>query len=171
MKAMRDFYEWLESKVGCGRIYLESIAHLPEHTREFLVREAPHTRIKEVPEPSLNFLQGIVDLGFENLGLNQADRNALGKAFCGNGVRIPGTTYKLRYHGYLNYTLVEPASGDELQLPTNWRQSVLVMDNDDQLNWIGKRVRPDQIGNVDFTLYRDVGDGWELVRKETEVLI
>ena len=28
--------------------------------------------------------------------------------------------------------------------------------------WIGKRVRPDQVGEVDLGLYRDAGDGWEL---------
>ncbi len=166
---MKDFYEWLESKVGRGRIYLESVAHLPGHSREFLIREAPHTRVKEVPDASLKFLLGaIVDLGFENLGLSQADQATLGTAFCGNGVRIPGTAYKLRYHGYAGYTLVEPAKGDEPKLPTDWRQVVLVWaDDPDRLTWIGKKVRPDQIGNIDFSLYRDVGDGWELSQRGT----
>ena len=162
MGNFKTWSEWLESRVGRKRVYLESIAHLPEEDRNFLIREAPHTRIKEVPDPGLGFLKGMVDLGFENLRLSQAGKAALGRAFCGTGVRIPGTAYKLRYHGYMNYTLVEPAEGDEPELPADWRQAILVMDNDDRLTWIGKRVRPDQIGNIDLSLYRDVGEGWQL---------
>jgi hypothetical protein len=163
MSDFKTWSEWLESRVGYKRIYLESIAHLPEHDRDFLIREAPHTRIKEVPDPRLGFLCGLVDLNFENLRLSHADKNALGRAFCGNGVRIPGTVYKLRYHGYMMYTVVEPAEGDEPELPADWRRVVYVMNNQDVFTWIGKRVRPEQVGNIDFSLYRDVGDGLELL--------
>jgi hypothetical protein len=57
---------------------------------------------------------------------------------------------------------IEPATGQELPLPALWRQGVLVIDAQDRLTWIGKRVRPDQVGEVDLGLYRDAGDGWEL---------
>jgi hypothetical protein len=58
-------------------------------------------------------------------------------------------------------TVVEPASGTEPPLPAHWKQGVLVIDAQDRL-WIGKRVRPDQIGQVDLDRYKDAGDGWQL---------
>ena len=166
MSSPERFKEWLERRIGYSRIYLEAIAELPEHIRESLIKDAPHTRFKEVPDPQLSFLLGMdVWLGFENLGLNQADQTALLQAFCGNGVRIPGTSYKLRYHGFVWYTLVEPSNGDEPELPAHWRQVIIVMGDQGVFTWIGKRVRPDQLGaEIDFSLYRDAGDGWELPR-------
>lgn len=165
MSRLKSFNEWLQSQVSYNT-YSESIANLPEHSRDFLLREAPHTRIKDVPDARLNFLCGaFVDLGFENLGLSQPDQAALYQAFSGNGVGIPGTGYKLRYHGLMGYTLIEPSQGGEPELPLHWRQAVLVVNDQDEFTWIGKQVRPDQIGHVDLNLYRDVGDGWELAAK------
>lgn len=160
----KTFSEWLTTKVEYTT-YLESIQDLPDHSREFLLRESPHTRIKEVPDQRLSFLVGdIVDLGFENLGLSQAEQNELLQHFAGEGLRIPGTPYRLRYHGLFNYTVVELAQGNEPELPPHWSQAVLVMNNQDVFTWIGKRVRPPQLGTVvDFNKYRDVGDGWELI--------
>jgi len=160
-EAMTSFSEWLESRVGCKRIYLDTIAHLPEHDREFVIEWAMHTHIKEVPDPSLAFLVGNVDFGFKNLELEEAERAAIGKAFCGHGVRIPGTTYKVRYHGFMGFTLVEPAEGDEPELPAAWRRGLVVWNDKDVPTWIGKRAPLDRLGNIDFTLYRDAGDGWE----------
>ena len=59
-------------------------------------------------------------------------------------------------------TAVEPATGQEPPLPVHWKQGVLVLDKQDRLSWIGKKVRPDQVGKVDLALYRDAGDGWQL---------
>jgi hypothetical protein len=39
---------------------------------------------------------------------------------------------------------------------------VLVIDAQNRLTWIGKRVRPDPIGQVDLGRYWDAGDGWQL---------
>jgi hypothetical protein len=62
----------------------------------------------------------------------------------------------------MGYTLVEPSQGQEPELPAHWQQAVVVVSDQDEFTWIGKRVRPDQIGNVDFGRYRDTGDGWLL---------
>ena len=59
-------------------------------------------------------------------------------------------------------TVVEPATGDERPLPVHWKQGVLVIDAQNRLTWIGKRVRPEQVGQVDLALYQDAGDGWQL---------
>ena len=54
------------------------------------------------------------------------------------------------------------ATGQETSLPAHWKQGVLVIDAQDRLTWIGKRVRPDQLGEVDLALYQDAGDGLQL---------
>jgi hypothetical protein len=59
-------------------------------------------------------------------------------------------------------TVVEPATGDERPLPVHWKQGVLVIDRQGRLTWIGKRVRPEQVGKVDPAFYQDVGEGWQL---------
>lgn len=144
------------------KTYLESIGHFSDFCREELINEAPHTRLENVPQ-ELSFLRGgYVDLGFENLGLNDTDRKALSLAFTGTGVKVPNTTYKLRYSGMRGTTVVEPATGDEHSLPADWSQGVFVIDDRDRLTWIGKKVRPDQVGTVNHALYQDKGDGWQI---------
>jgi hypothetical protein len=110
----------------------------------------------------LSFLRpGYVDLGFENLGLTDQQHKALLLAFVGDSVAVPGTPLKLRYSGMMMATVVEPATGQEPSLPAHWKQGVLVINAQDRLTWIGKKVRPDQVGKVDLGLYLDAGDGWE----------
>src|SRR5262245_5074201 len=145
-----------------AKTYLESISHFSEAVRAELIKWSTRTRFQQVPA-ELSFLRpGFVDLGFENLGLSEADHKALLLAFVGDGVAVPGTPYTLRYTGTMMETVVEPATGEEPPLPAHWRQGVLVIDAQDRLTWIGKRVRPDQVGEVALGLYRDAGDGWEL---------
>ena len=145
-----------------AKTYLESIGHFSEGMREELIKWSTRTRFPQVPG-ELSFLRpGMVDLGFENLGLSEADHKALLLALCGDGVAVPGTPYKLRFTGMAMSTVVEPATGTEPPLPAHWKQGLYVVDPQGRLTWIGKRVRPDQVGEVDLGLYRDAGDGWEL---------
>ena len=85
-------------------------------------------------------------------------------AFGGTGVRIPGTAFRLRHDAATSVrSFVEPMDGaEQAELPEHWRQGVLVIGNGEKFTWIGKRVRSYLIGNVDLSLYRDTGDGWEL---------
>jgi hypothetical protein len=94
-----------------------------------------------------------VDLGFDKLNLPQADIEAIVLAFCAGGVRVPGTPHKLRHSVMSLFTLVEPASGPELMLPTDWRQAVR------SHSWIGKNV---VLTDFDPSRYEDVGDGYSL---------
>ena len=144
------------------RTYLESISHFSEEMREELIKWSTRTRFPQVPAELSLLRPGFVDLGFENLGLGDEEHKALLLAFCGDGVAVPGTPYKLRFTGMAMSTVVEPATGQEPSLPAHWRQGVLVIDAQDRLTWIGKRVRPDQVGKVNLALYLDTGDGWQL---------
>ena len=93
----------------------------------------------------LMFLGGpLVDLGFDKLILPQADIEAIVLAFCSEGVRVPGTPHKLRHSVMSLFTLVEPAAGNEVMLPTGWREMVR------SDSWIGKKVVP-----TDFDPSRD----------------
>jgi hypothetical protein len=144
------------------KTYLQSISHFSEAVREELIKWSTRTRFPQAPA-ELSFLRpGFVDLGIENLGLGEDEHKALLLAVAGDGVAMSGTPYKLRYTGMQMRTVVEPATGQEPSLPAHWRQGVLVIDAQDRLTWIGKRVRPDQVGEVDLGLHRDAGDGWEL---------
>jgi hypothetical protein len=143
------------------KTYLETISHFSEAVRESLITWSTRTRFPQVPT-ELSFLRpGFVDLGFEYLGLGDEEHKALLLAFCGDGVAVPGTPYKLRFTGMAMSTVVEPANGTEPPLPAHWKQGVLVIDAQDRRTWIGKRVRPDQVSQVDLALYKDAGDGWE----------
>ena len=130
------------------KIYRDVIAHLPGPIREEIVKESPHTRFVGPLPSELEFLGGTerhyVDLGFENLGLSEAERNAIYSAFSGHGVAIPGTNYKLRYAnaGLAVVEAVEP--GEELvSLPDYWAEAVLVFDGFEP-SYVGKLVRPNQ---------------------------
>ena len=148
---MRTFKEWLETQYD-------------EETRQMILNEIPHGSMLSGPiPPELKFLQGFVDFGFENLGLTPAAKRELHDAFASRGVAVPGTRWKLRYRGGMG-VLVEPMDGSEPVLPNHWKQAVYVLSVSDVFTWIGKRVRPEQLGvPIDFNLYRDVGDGWELL--------
>ena len=122
---------------------------------------APHVEFQRLP-PELSFLRGDVDLGFENLGLTSQQQQALRAAFQGDGVVVPATTYKLRQLPNSVIAVVESATGLEPVLPDNWKQGAYTLAGN-VFTYIGKQVRPDQIGNVDLCLYRDVGEGWELI--------
>ena len=149
------------------KTWLECIEanHFDESITEMLINEMPHTRFTGGLPSDMAFLRGAhVDLGFENLGLPAEEHRKIMRAFGGTGVVVPRTSWRLRF-AYLHGpdSVVEPVDGTEqAALPNYWRQAALVVGNDDRLTWIGKRVRPEQIGNVDLRLYRDAGDGWEL---------
>jgi hypothetical protein len=133
--------------VGTGNIddfltreYLPAIRQFPDNDMQSqLVRESSVTlvRVKDATKkpPSapvsdklpeeLEFLEGpLTDLGFEQLNLPQAEIDKIYLAFCGTGVAIPGTPYKLRHSVMSLFTFVEPATGSEVTLPANWRQVV-----------------------------------------------
>jgi hypothetical protein len=72
----------------------------------------------------LGFLSGsLCDLGFDKLNVPAGEIEQIYLAFCGQGVAVPGTSYRLRHSVMSLYTFVEPASGHEMTLPLNWRQT------------------------------------------------
>lgn len=147
------------------QLYLESISHFDEAVQDMLIREAPHTLIDNASlPPEFGFLRGIADLGFENLGLSKDEWTTLGRAFVGEGIRCPGTPYRLRYDRQM-HAVIEAAEGAEPSLPPHWKRAVLVVNGDGVPTWIGDLVRPDQLASDhDFGAYTKRSDGWTLNR-------
>src|SRR5262249_890887 len=154
-----------------AREYLSSIRQFPDReTQRWLLRESSKTLVR-TKDPSkkspsapvsdhlpkeLEFLGGgLCNLGFDKLDLPENEIEKIYMAFAGQGGAVPGTSYKLRHAVMSLFTFVELASGDELILPDNWRQTVR------SDIWIGKAIAE---GGFDLSLYDDKGDGY-LLRK------
>jgi hypothetical protein len=117
-------------------------------------REPPSAPVSEHLPKELAFLAGpLCDLGFSRLDLPQSEIERIYLAFCGQGVAVPGTPYKLRHSVMSLFTFVEPGTGQELMLPPTWRQVVR------SRSWIGKKV-----ADADLSSHEDKGDGY-LVRE------
>lgn len=145
-------------------IYLESIAKYDLATQDFLLREAPHARVTETLS-SFAFLRGIVDFGFEDLGLPADELRALMRAYSGSGVAIPGEAddapLRLRHCSNPDRTVIEPADGSELlSLPENWLGAVSVYDAErDRFTWVGHNVRSERVGHIDRGEYESLRYG------------
>jgi len=128
-------------------------------TREHMIKEMPHTYFIGYLPLALAFLQGrFVDLGFENLGLSSAEYRAIMLGFGGSGVGIPGTQLRMRFA--YPHAVIEPVDGSETAtLPTGWKESVLVINDQGVPTWVGKKVRPDQTTGFDLQQYHDAGEG------------
>ena len=65
--------------------------------------------------------------------------------------------------------LIEPADGDEPELPANLREGVAVggeRDGQDVVTWVGKLVPRDKLGvELDLSLYREECGGLAYVGK------
>jgi hypothetical protein len=123
---------------------------------------APHAEFQQVP-PELAFLQGDVDLGFENLGLSPQQQHSLRVAFEGDGIAVPGTTYKLRHLPKSTIGVVEPSTGQEPILPGDWKQAACTLTGN-VFTYVGKKVRrndqlPPNFEPATDPSYRDTGDG------------
>jgi hypothetical protein len=122
------------------REYLPVIKQFPEEeVQQSLLRESAITRVC-VKDPSkkppsapvsdnlpneLEFLAGsLCDLGFAKLNLPQNVIENIYLAFCTQGVAVPDTRYRLRHSVMSLFTFVEPATGGEVRLPDNWRETV-----------------------------------------------
>ncbi|MBV9125496.1 MAG: hypothetical protein JO112_19280 [Planctomycetes bacterium] len=132
--------------------------------REFLplMEMADWAVFQQVP-PELAFLQGDVDLGFENLGLTLQQQQTLITAFQGKGVAVPGTTHKLRKLPNRTLAIVEPATGQEPVLPADWKQGLYTLTGN-TFTYVGKKVRrndqlPPNFEPATDPNYKDVGDG------------
>src|SRR5262249_20447147 len=98
-------------------------------------KKPPSAPVSDDMPKELEFLAGpLCDLGFAKLDLPPNEIEQIYLAFCGPGVAVPGTPYKLRHSVMSLFTFVEPASGHEVKLPPNWRQGVR------SRAWIGKKV-------------------------------
>jgi hypothetical protein len=151
------------------REYLPIIRQFPDkEVQRSLLRESARTLVR-VKDPSrkppsapvsdtlptaLELLAGpFCDLSFDRLDLSPSGIDTLYLAFCGQGVAVPGTPYKLRHSVMSLITFVELASGHEVELPANWRVAVR------SRRWIGKKVPAD---GLDLSQYEDKGDGYLL---------
>jgi len=144
------------------KTWLETLDSFDGELKDMLINEMQRTHFfGNVPQEFL-FLKGvIVDLGFDNYGDPTLTRKVL-MAFGANGVTVPGTVYRLRLATSLQ-ALVELGDGSETAtLPLFWKQTVLVVDNNDRYSWIGQKVPPDQYPKIDFTQYTQSPEGWIL---------
>lgn len=142
-----------------NKLYLESISHLDAETQEIIINEAPHTEFYgEVPDELKLLRPHFVDLNFENYTLSAEEKRKIGRAFCGEGVAIPNTKYKIR--NVKGISVVELATGAEQVLPIWWKRQV-ISSSSGVLFWIGKDVRPDQLANWDLAELTETEDGWE----------
>lgn len=130
----------MESAITCVRVKDSS-------------KEPPSAPVSDNLPSELEFLGGsLCDLGFNRLDVPQNEIENLYIAFCGQGVAIPGTRYRLRHSVMSLFTFVEPAIGNEQKLPDNWREVVR------STRWIGKKVAAD----LDLSQYEDAGDGYAI---------
>ena len=131
-----------------------------EWTRMTLIIEAQRTKFPGDLPAGFEFLGGgFVDLGFENLGLAAADLDAVRLAFVGVGVRVPGTSFRLRNVRPFR-TLVEPADGGgAATLPGHWREGVLAFGRDGTHCWAGSLVPPDRLSATGPRESHGPGDG------------
>jgi hypothetical protein len=123
-----------------AREYLPVIRQFPEEeVQESLLHESvitvvcvkdgskkpPSAQLSNCLPKELAFLEGpSTDLGFGHLSLPKTEVDKILRAFCGEGVAVPGTPYKLRHSVMSLFTFVEPATGHETVLPADWRQFV-----------------------------------------------
>jgi hypothetical protein len=142
------------------RTLLESIQHMPVEIQQVILQEAPHTHFFNAANKSgLEILDAtIVDLGFEDLGLQPERYQAIMQAYAGAGVRVPQTSWKIR--ATPRFGVVEPSNGTEVSLPDNWQESVVSLGTGDRVLWIGRRVRPDRTPDVDQYKMRETPEGW-----------
>lgn len=93
--------------------------------RTMMIREAQRTRFPGDLPAGFEFLRGpFVDLGFDRLGLEPADLDAVLRVFIGTGIRVPGTGFRLRFVRPV-LSVIEQADGDERAiLPDGWRAGV-----------------------------------------------
>ena len=149
-----------------AREYLSSLRQFPEGTQQLLLRGCSTTLVR-IKDPSkqpptapvsddlpkeLEFLGGhLCDLGFDKLDLPSSEIDRIYRAFAGQGVAVPGTRYRLRHSVMSMFTFVEPAQGDEVVLPPNWRQTI----RSDR--WIGRKVGA---RDVNLAEWKETADGY-----------
>lgn len=144
-----EFLTWLEAQEDVRPDIFESV-----------LQELPRLGfISQIP-PELDFLGqrgSFVDLGFKYLPLSKPDLRAILLALVGRGVVLPGTQWRLRVLSAMR-GVVEPVDGNEqVTLPTNWKQGVMVSGTNNKLSWVGKLFPHDRL--EDLSNYQDVGDG------------
>lgn len=128
--------------------YYDKIKHFDKPILEMLLAEAPHTSFGAVP-PELIFLKGgSVDLGFENIQPRET-QNAIRLAFTQNGVRIPGTNYKMRAEFGMIASIEETKPNENIPtLPPEWSEYVHVIDVNTQKSlYVGSKLGAHQHAN------------------------
>jgi hypothetical protein len=127
---------WLDST------YLQYIQGVEGETRDWCLRWVQVCRFAWELTPGCELFEGrVAELGIDRLGLDDQEVMRLLEAVAGTGVRIPGTSMKLRVAR--PWCVVwEPAIGDEPMLPAHWPEGVELYAGSVSL-WIGRRV-PEQ---------------------------
>lgn len=90
---------------------------------------------------------GLVDLGFENMGVSETLHKVLTREFYNNGVIVPNTSYKMRGVDLI-HAVFEPCEPNEdlPELPEDWVDNIYVFDIiNDKFVYVGKNVRNDQL--------------------------
>lgn len=105
--------------VNLSRKYIDYIRTFSPETQEFLLKGAGRTMFRtsiDLPDDLAIFSSAnvtvIIDLPPD-----------LVEAFCGDGVRIPNTNYKIR-NAVGMLSVCELATGTEPELPSNWKELV-----------------------------------------------
>ncbi|HEX5471093.1 MAG TPA: hypothetical protein VFW73_04370 [Lacipirellulaceae bacterium] len=146
--------------MAATKTWPEAIEALDPHLHSDMLRATQQTIFRDELPKDLGFLDGgFVDLGFENLGLETERLDSVLRSFGSTGVGVPNTHWRLRF--VYPWTVVELGDGDEKEtLPLCWR-AVVVVWGDEAPTWVGKKVRPDFVAQLDLRIYRDLGDAWE----------
>lgn len=113
------------STINYASRYIDVIDVWPEDTRSWLLSCAQTTTFRPqaaLPDELAVFRPtgGRVKL---NIDTYDIPSRKLATAFCTDGVKIPGTSYKIRNIDGM-FSTCEPADGSEPELPTNWRSSI-----------------------------------------------
>lgn len=129
------------------KTYLQSIKSYPLSIQEALIQEAPHTKIRVAPQELDYLTKGIVDFGFENLGLSEKEFKIVMLGFSQHGVGLTGFDgLKVRADGTFGAVIERIGRGTVPMLPENWQDAVIVIDPDtNQIVHAGALVRSDQM--------------------------
>lgn len=142
---------------------LESLrsVNLNEADRRRILLEYPYGLVNSaVLPPQYSFLSGLyIDFGFENIG-----KVELGETLNRDGLRIPGTLWKMVKDANSRLCII-PAAETDQELPADWLDGAYAfIPTTNEPVWVGKKVRENQIQGFDVTLIAKARENAQFVR-------
>jgi hypothetical protein len=149
--------------------YLEQIkATCNKDKVDFIVPSmgSNHPINDEVPPELAPLCKGMAVFNFDSYGLPGEQLEQLRLALAHHGVRVPGTRYKLRVHHSLCLA-IEPSSGDEPELPADWRRYLIAGASGHGPRFVGRQAAG--LTEFDLSDYVESEDGWTPARSAEPV--